>query len=685
MSFTRVVETRAYDTYYDPVYTGPYNNTAATDARVVTMMSSANNVSGAARFKYFKRPIMPRVNAIPPHLLLAPTSKDDPMVPIEAEPEPTVKSVEVQTMYRESDAQTVPYTPDYIVPEGQDPEILMLQGLTYENGLPVGAKQIEMIEHARAKRALESNLLPFTDEACLGYRKKLMEMSEVRQFQIREAEIDSKRDERLLKLKHALEERDESNEFLASQRIESIRQAKMEEREKNLQKIRKQRVKVLRRLARHRNEANPVLSDHVKRDIINDYFDKGSTAYAPVQREGTDIKQRVNSYEASTRIAPINTMNDLINLETAIPRKHLMETQVRVPRNFSPVREMSSTAPAAMPGGGRVAKPRMTSTQLRAQHNTQRDIQVMHDLLQTRKIARTSGLLQDDEDKTTALAAKRLSASLSVHRAKARPTTPDFSSVDSPPSDSQANLRNSLVVLQRLIRGRAVQNSMLEGRFRRSELIAELRAADAYQAPEEEELEEERQLVRAARVRETTVDAVAGTVSSNVLSFLSAEQDRIDLFNKLKQNATDIKNKRQHLEAAEAGRRQRENMAMPQRRAITPRQDIPQPILISNFGSRPGSGQPPPQTPPVLLEMIQSLQGQTSDRASSLDSILENIESYPSLIESYQEAETDEQRAQLCRDLIYALESPREVPDAEYEVRTEDMVRLMCEKLQALV
>lgn len=685
MSLTRVVETRAYDTFYDPVYTGPYNNTAATDTRVVTMMSSANNVSGSSRFKYFKRPIMPRVNAIPPHLLLAPTSKDDPMIPIEAEPEPTVKTVEVQTMYRESDAQTVPYTPDYFVPEGQDPEILMLQGLTSENGLPVGAKQIEMIEHARAKRALESNLLPFTDEACLGYRKKLMEMSEVRQFQIREAEIDSKRDERLLKLKHALEERDESHEFLASQRIESIRQARMEEREKNLQKIRKQRVKVLRRLARSRNEANPVLSDHVKRDIINDYFDKGSSTYAPVQREGTDTKQRVDSYEASTRIAPMTTMNDLINLETAIPRHHLMETQVRVPRNFSPVREMSSTAPAAMPGGGRVAKPRLTSTQLRAEHNTQRDIQVMHELLQTRKLARTSGLAQDDGDQKSAVAAKKLSASISAHRAKARPTTPDFSNVETPPNESQTNLRNSIIVLQRLIRGRAVQNSMLEGRFRRSELIAELRAADAYQAPEEEELEQERLVERETRVRETTIDAVAGSVSSNVLSFLSAEQDRIDMFNTMKLGALEMKNRRRQLEAAEGGRRQRENMAMPQKKAITPRQEIPQPIAITNFGSRPSSGQPPPQTPPVLLEMIQSLQGHMTDRATSLDSILDNIESYPSLIESYQEAESDEQRSQLCRDLIYALESPREVPDAEYEARTEEMVRQMCEKLEALV
>jgi hypothetical protein len=62
----------------------------------------------------------------------------DPLQPIEYEQEPLVKDAEVQTMYRESEAQTIPYSPDVIIPEGADPEILLLKNLTVSNGLPLG-------------------------------------------------------------------------------------------------------------------------------------------------------------------------------------------------------------------------------------------------------------------------------------------------------------------------------------------------------------------------------------------------------------------------------------------------------------------------------------------------------------------------------------------------------------------
>lgn len=69
--------------------------------------------------------------------------------------------------------------------EGTDPELLLLKNLTYENGLPLGRKEIEMIEQARKKRELESNMPPFTDEASLLLRKKLMEQQEMLEFKLR--------------------------------------------------------------------------------------------------------------------------------------------------------------------------------------------------------------------------------------------------------------------------------------------------------------------------------------------------------------------------------------------------------------------------------------------------------------------------------------------------------------------
>jgi hypothetical protein len=65
------------------------------------------------------------------------------------EDEPLTKAVGVQTKYRDSEAQTNPYTPQFVVNEDrEEPEVLMLDGLG-EGSLPAGAKEITMIERAR--------------------------------------------------------------------------------------------------------------------------------------------------------------------------------------------------------------------------------------------------------------------------------------------------------------------------------------------------------------------------------------------------------------------------------------------------------------------------------------------------------------------------------------------------------
>ena len=94
-----VVESRAYDARYDPVYTSSNMGNVSIDARVTAAVSSTDIVSGQTRYKYFRRPVMPRISAIPPTVLLAPTATLDPMLPVEEVPEPTAKDAGVQTVY----------------------------------------------------------------------------------------------------------------------------------------------------------------------------------------------------------------------------------------------------------------------------------------------------------------------------------------------------------------------------------------------------------------------------------------------------------------------------------------------------------------------------------------------------------------------------------------------------------
>ena len=126
---------------------------------------------------------MPHLEALAPEVLLAPTANVDPTKAPAVEPEAPTKEVGTQSQYRESETQTTPYTPDVILPQdGRVLEVQILEGLTFTNGLPAGKKQIEMIEHARKKKALEEALPPGTDEASLTIRKILMEEQEMRDF-----------------------------------------------------------------------------------------------------------------------------------------------------------------------------------------------------------------------------------------------------------------------------------------------------------------------------------------------------------------------------------------------------------------------------------------------------------------------------------------------------------------------
>lgn len=84
---------------------------------------------------------------------------------------PLTRNIHVQTDFRDSETQTDPYTPEYIIGPGSQPELLTLATLCYGNGLPAGQAQVEMIERARAKRVWEAGLPPVDDVVQLGKRR----------------------------------------------------------------------------------------------------------------------------------------------------------------------------------------------------------------------------------------------------------------------------------------------------------------------------------------------------------------------------------------------------------------------------------------------------------------------------------------------------------------------------------
>jgi hypothetical protein len=150
-------------------------------------------VDGQDRYKFARRPIIPFLNTVPPYVVLDAYRnqeiENERLRELNRPPTSFAKTIATQTDYRDGEAQTVPYTPEYVVKPGTQPELLTLITLAYGRGLPVGLAEVEMIERARAKRAWEASLPPINDPAQWNKRLKMMTEMERLEWMYRENEI----------------------------------------------------------------------------------------------------------------------------------------------------------------------------------------------------------------------------------------------------------------------------------------------------------------------------------------------------------------------------------------------------------------------------------------------------------------------------------------------------------------
>jgi hypothetical protein len=154
--------------------------------------------------------------------------------------------------------------------------------------------EMELIDQMREKRAFDNALPPTSDEACFALRRRLMEEQEVREWNKREDDIKRLQNERLNLLQSALVEREKETEEKHAQRTEEIRLKKTENKERALAKIQRKRIKVLRKMYKARKN---VEIKGIKRDIIEEYANFGSTVYAPITRDGLSLDKKANKYE----------------------------------------------------------------------------------------------------------------------------------------------------------------------------------------------------------------------------------------------------------------------------------------------------------------------------------------------------------------------------------------------------
>lgn len=480
-------------------------------------------------------------------------------------------SMGVQTAFRESEAQTDPFTPDAIIPEGTAPELARLAFLRFggENGrsLPVGRAEIEAVEEDRAKAAIQKALPPMTDESNFTLRKRLMENLELISFARKEADIDAENDTRLGLVSAALEARQNERELIAEQRVEKLRRTLAQETSKELTDISGRRMRTLRKLGqaksrehahidmltgtgtfsgvatgKHHGAAKPT------RDIIADYSDPSSRVYAPLAREGLGRHLDKLSVAATMKVnLPTGAVTGL-QTSTTLPASTF---NVRVGGSGLAAARGASAKVSLKKSSGGVDRPSQARADA-ADAALGENLERIWSMITTVRAGLSTAAVENEPVPAWRVPKPDVQ----------RPSTPSFDDMDEP--EEAAQLEAAVSLLQTLFRGRAVQNAMLAGTERRLELIREMRVSLITDA-EAAELDAQDNARAHASMRseavEAAVDTAAGEITSAALDFFAKELVRSQEMARISALAAAADAERARRESAEQQRRWAETHA----------------------------------------------------------------------------------------------------------------------------
>ncbi|MEW5301113.1 MAG: hypothetical protein WDW36_003993 [Sanguina aurantia] len=489
---------------------------AVTDQADLQARSASTQVSGPSRPKFFRRPLLAMADSGGPIVRAAPPDKLRPLTP--PIPESRTRTYGTQSDYREGETQTTPWSPDYVVPEipsarqaglsgkhhCEGPEVLQLRDLKFGDGLPPGLQEVRRVEKMREKRAFEATLPPINDTALLPLRQRMIEEWEAREWSEREAEIVGVQMERLELLEQAMMVREEEFASEAAERVTARKAYMLHASASKFAGIQSSRIKTMRQLIEARKYVEKPRSLQ-KPSIVERYVSYSSDVYAPMQREGRFPETKPQGKEIETEGYVPSTLAGVADLEAFLPARLLEPriTRVQAPqhpakltykqREDKGVQEdlcaISQMLDSAKASWGRgigecwpapltaksssllVGKPQAGTRLGSSQGQRQGSSGMVEE-------ANKGGSHSLTTTTTTTTTVRK-----SMMRAAERPPTPELP----PPPSSAAPSHSAVVLVQALLRGRAAQSAMYEGRVRRQELIMELRHAEqeALLRPEE--------------------------------------------------------------------------------------------------------------------------------------------------------------------------------------------------------
>ncbi|XP_076799029.1 cilia- and flagella-associated protein 91 isoform X2 [Arvicanthis niloticus] len=492
------------------------------------------DVSGKNRYKFFDRPFLPFLQQMPLNVVLASTKMGSFLFSPESSKYaiiPTKSTVGTQTDYRDADVQTDPYSPEYVVCQDTIPELLTLANLTWGRGLPAGQAEVEMIERAREKRAWEATLPPLSDSLQAEKRRKMMNAMERKEWAFREGEIEKLQELRLEVLKQLLKRREENQNELDMRHLNDQWCKLQERKEAKVAQIHHKHVSNIRKLV---GKGKNIEGKLQRRDIIKEYSNFGSQVYGPLSRLGRFPDN--NSEDFVVRNHYLNTYEGLVELESCLPD---FVTQPRI----------------------KAPKPQIITTKAGFLKRTARadyELAEVHKALLDKK---NKGL---EEMKSLRFLQKN-----PISQARLPTPSLEMSSYE------EGEIEMAVIYLQKLLRGRVVQNMMFEGKEKRLELILELRTSHALQEDDKLVKKAEKQVTLALQRQrnlhedklslvENHLGDLEGRVLADMFDFLSKELVRLQEERRIHAFAMLAERQRRMREAEESGRRQVEQRRLKQ-------------------------------------------------------------------------------------------------------------------------
>ncbi|KAG7201665.1 hypothetical protein KM043_004395 [Ampulex compressa] len=488
---------------------------------------------GKDRYKYFQRPIIPLVTPNM-HNVEIPTRIDHDVISnvvknaqkqcyIPPCKTPLYNTIATQTDYRESETQTSPWEPPYRIRPGHNPEILAIAHLVWNHGLPAGIHEVEIINRMRMRKAWEDILPPMDTPANIKMRTSIISALEIDEWAYRESEIQAVMDYRL-KLMHEITETRECEQYKKiSGRFSRLRDNLCKRREKQVEGIRHTLRRELRKLQKKHKDKR----QYKKRDIVEEYADPASEVYAPQMRFGEHPKRRHEMLQKA------------LLKETLVDSAENVDT---LPSLLPMYKDLKTMKAKANPTDLCIRETRWTEEKLKQLHFDLKAIRL--------KLIPTQ---------TTSLMKRK-------YKLPVLPSTPHRLNTEHP---MKAKMDHFSVLLQKLVRGRAIQCIMFEGRNRYRELIEELQSTHALEAQGKKARQKEKmqmtklqQLQNDRSMQEDRLceilNSLEGSTISGMLDFLSKKLIRLQEERKIHAFALLAEQERCMREAAEAGRRQME-------------------------------------------------------------------------------------------------------------------------------